>query len=208
MSTSALSFQEQSEAQALVEAIQFFSHKGWSPATSTNYSIRLSGERALISRSGVDKSKFQASDLIQIDPRGEVLPVSRGAGIKSSAETEIHLEIYRRFPDVHCVLHTHSALGTWLGQKLSKSVELKITGWEILKGLKGIDTHFAEVALPIVSNDQDMKGILAQMEQHWPLKPHGFLIAGHGLYSWGGSVFEAKRHIETFEFLFELQRLG
>jgi methylthioribulose-1-phosphate dehydratase len=99
-------------------------------------------------------------------------------------------------------------MGTWISQKNAKSVEIKFSGWEILKGLTGIDTHFAEVALPVVSNNQDMKGILAEMEQHWPLKPHGFLIAGHGLYSWGKTVAEAKRHIETFEFLFELQRLG
>jgi|GEM_PF-6747725 len=31
----------------------------------------------------------------------------------------------------------------------------------------------------------------------------GFLLAGHGLYGWGSSIAEAKRHIEVFEFLME-----
>ena len=31
----------------------------------------------------------------------------------------------------------------------------------------------------------------------------GFLLAGHGLYSWGNSIAATKRHIEVFEFLFE-----
>ena len=204
-----LSFKDQGQAQELLEAIQFFSQKNWSPATSTNYSIRLEAPgEILISRSGVDKSQFKATDLISIDSNGTVLARSQGPGSKSSAETEIHTAIYKRFPEINCVLHTHSVLGTWIGQKNAKSVEIKFSGWEILKGLTGIDTHFAEIALPVVSNNQDMKGILAEMEQHWPLKPHGFLIAGHGLYSWGKTVAEAKRHIETFEFLFELQRLG
>jgi ribulose-5-phosphate 4-epimerase/fuculose-1-phosphate aldolase len=32
---------------------------------------------------------------------------------------------------------------------------------------------------------------------------HGFLIARHGLYTWGRDLAEARRHIEIFEFLFE-----
>lgn len=204
-----LSFGDQQRAQELLEAIQFFSQKGWSPATSTNYSLRLEtpGE-FLISRSGVDKSRFQATDLIVIDQQGQVATRSQGAGIKSSAETEIHTAIYSRFPEMNCVLHTHSVLGTWLSQKHVKAWEIKFQDWEILKGLKGVETHLGTVVLPIVNNHQVMKDILNEMESHWPNKPHGFLIAGHGLYTWGTTVAEAKRHIETFEFLFELQRLG
>ena len=41
---------------------------------------------------------------------------------------------------------------------------------------------------------------------------HGYLIAGHGLYTWGRSVEEACRHVEAFEFLLaceiELRRLS
>ena len=32
---------------------------------------------------------------------------------------------------------------------------------------------------------------------------HGFLLSGHGLYTWGRDLAEARRHIEIFEFLFE-----
>jgi methylthioribulose-1-phosphate dehydratase len=33
---------------------------------------------------------------------------------------------------------------------------------------------------------------------------HGFLISGHGLYTWGQSIAEAERHVEILEFLFEV----
>jgi methylthioribulose-1-phosphate dehydratase len=33
---------------------------------------------------------------------------------------------------------------------------------------------------------------------------HGFLLSGHGLYTWGSSLEEARRHIEIYEFLFEV----
>jgi methylthioribulose-1-phosphate dehydratase len=202
-----LTFEQQKEAQALNDAIAFFSRKGWSPATSTNYSIRLEHDRFLISRSGVDKANFTVEDLIQINSSGEVLPPSAGPGIKSSAETEIHTALYARFPEINCVLHTHSVLGTWLSQKFVSESEIHFSGWEILKGFYGIETHLTTVTLPLVYNHQDMKSILNEMDYHWAQNPRGFLIAGHGLYTWGRNVFEAKRHIETFEFLFELKKL-
>jgi methylthioribulose-1-phosphate dehydratase len=33
---------------------------------------------------------------------------------------------------------------------------------------------------------------------------HGIYLRRHGLYTWGETVSEAKRHIEIFEFLFEV----
>ncbi len=202
-----LSFEEQREAQEILEAIKFFSLKGWSPATSTNYSIRLKSDRFLISRSGVDKSKFCAADFIQINSLGEIYPEFQKPGVKSSAETMIHTSIYARFPEINCVLHTHSVLGTWLSQKLVQDKAINFSDWELLKGLAGIETHLTTVSLPIVYNHQDMETLMNEMEYHWSYDPKGFLIAGHGLYTWGKNVFEAKRHIETFEFLFELKRL-
>jgi methylthioribulose-1-phosphate dehydratase len=33
---------------------------------------------------------------------------------------------------------------------------------------------------------------------------HGVLLSRHGLYTWGQSVAEARRHLEALEFLFEV----
>lgn len=191
-------------AQELLDAITFFNQKGWSPATSTNYSVRSTEKNQyIISRSGVDKSKFQLSDLILINPQGEVLAPFNTPGIKSSAETEIHTALYEMFPDVNCVLHTHSVLGTVLSHSLVKEKELRFEGLEILKGLEGNQTHELVEVLPIVPNSQEMKDILNNMKGRFAPNVHGFLIAGHGLYTWGKSIAAAKRHIETYEFLFE-----
>jgi methylthioribulose-1-phosphate dehydratase len=193
-------------ATDLLEAIQFFNQKNWSPATSTNYSVRSENpEQYIISRSGVDKSKFTLEDLILINPQGEVLPPFNRAGIKSSAETEIHTHLYQKYPEVKCVLHTHSVLGTVLSQSLVKEKQLVFEGFEIQKGLDGNQTHELKSVLPIVPNSQVMGDILKNMDQHFTSKPeiHGFLIAGHGLYTWGKDIATAKRHIETYEFLFE-----
>ena len=74
-------------ARTLLEAITFFNQKGWSPATSTNYSVRgTNPQEYIISRSGVDKSKFHLEDLILINPNGEILSPFNKSGIKSSAK--------------------------------------------------------------------------------------------------------------------------
>jgi methylthioribulose-1-phosphate dehydratase len=205
-------FKDQNEqlAQELLQAILFFNLKGWSPATSTNYSVRSpKNDEYIISRSGVDKSKFTLNDLILINPKGEVLPPFNKPAVKSSAETEIHTWLYEKFPEVHCVLHTHSVLGTVLSHTLVKENFLEFEGLEILKGLEGNPTHELSVKLPIVANSQHMPDIIRDMEKNFTSsdKYHGFLIAGHGLYTWGKDIPTAKRHIETYEFLFECYQM-
>jgi methylthioribulose-1-phosphate dehydratase len=197
-------------ASELLEAIVFFNQKGWSPATSTNYSARSElNEQYIISRSGVDKSKFSLNDFILINPQGELIPPFNNKGFKSSAETEIHTHLYERYPEARCVLHTHSVLGTTLSHTYTREERLIFEGLEIQKGLEGNVGHDITTIIPIVPNSQNMKDIIINMEKHFNslLPLHGFLIAGHGLYTWGKDIAAAKRHIETFEFLFECYHL-
>ncbi len=204
--------QDENQSFQLVEVIRFFNHKGWSPATSTNYSLRtVNPEEIMISKSGVDKLYFSQEDLIKIDLEGKITPDFQGPGVKSSAETEIHTWLYKKFPNTNCVLHTHSTLGTAFSMKLASEKKMSFTGLEILKGLDGNITHDLTEILPIVPNSQDMKDIITDMEVHLKANPniHGFLIAGHGLYTWGKDLATTKRHIETYEFLFEVtQAMG
>lgn len=191
-------------AEELLESICFFNQKGWSPATSTNYSARSEQlDRFIISRSGVDKSKFKLTDFILINSGGEVIPPFNRPGIRSSAETEIHTTLYKLFPEANCVLHTHSVSGTVLSHALASEKQIIFEGLEILKGLDGNMTHELREVVPIVPNSQNMKDITGNMEGRFNSNIHGFLIAGHGLYTWGKSIAAAKRHIETYEFLFE-----
>lgn len=192
------------KAEDLIGVVKFFNQKGWSPATSTNYSVRSEkNNEYIISKSGVDKSLFSMSDLIKINEHNEIIPPFNVGGIKSSAETEIHTYIYRHFPEVTSVLHTHSVLGTVLSHMLLPEKEMTFEGLELLKGLEGNTTHEMKITLPIVPNSQSMPDLLKNLDGRLAKGIHGFLIAGHGLYTWGKDIPSAKRHIETYEFLFE-----
>lgn len=187
-------------AEELTEAIHSFSQKGWVPATSSNFSFRTSQGGIAVSESGIDKSKFSPENFILIDDHGEV---SEGEMRRTSAETKIHTTLYQ-FLSPGCVMHTHSPAATVLSMENFEGEKMVFEGYEVLKGLEGNSTHETSEILPIYANCQDM-GIFCDwladgLETYTP--HHGFLIAGHGLYTWGANVFQAKRHIEVFEFLF------
>ena len=192
----------------LGRAGRFFFERGWVPATAGNFSARLDARRVLITASGRHKGELEAGDFLVVDVGGDVLP----PGGKPSAETALHLGLYRREPGLGAVLHTHSLPATVLS-RLSPGA-LVLEGYEVLKALPGVVSHTARLELPVFGNDQDIPRLAARVEAHLGAHPAtpGYLIEGHGLYTWGRTVAEARRHVEAFEFLLacelEMRRLG
>ena len=186
----------------LAKLIRWINGKGWSPGTSTNYSFlhpAMDG-RIVVSKSGKDKTYFSTEDFMVVDGDGNATPEFQG--IKPSAETLIHCEIYQLFPDTRYILHTHSLAGTLLSDKKEWDGSITFSGYEVLKGLPGITTHESSVELPIFSNDQDMNRFRMVVREHAEkMTNSGFLMAKHGLYTWGNTLFDAKRHLEIYEFL-------
>ncbi len=182
--------------------IRWINDRGWSPGTSTNYSfLHPSGDgRIVISKSGVDKTYFSENDFLEVDSGGN--PTTEFSKTKPSAETLIHCELYQLFPSTRYILHTHSMAGTILSDQKEWDGRISFEGYEVLKGLPEINTHEAQLELPVFANDQDMERFrLVLRENKEKLRVNGFLMAKHGLYAWGDSLFEAKRHLEIYEFL-------
>ena len=185
-------------AQELVAAGRELHAQGWVPATSGNFSARVDGERIAITVSGRHKGRLTVDDIMLIDYEGQSLD-----GKKPSAETALHTQIYQRFPQAHVVLHPHSPSATALSRAVSGRLVLE--NYELLKALSGIKTHAAKVGIPIFQNDQDIPRladeVAAYMHEYPDLK--GYLIAGHGFYTWGETADDALRHVEALEFLFD-----
>ncbi|MGE0200091.1 MAG: methylthioribulose 1-phosphate dehydratase [Candidatus Melainabacteria bacterium] len=185
---------------ALSRVIRFLHAQGWTPATSSNFSARIPGG-FLVSASGLDKADWQPEQFLHVNHEGH--PVDPGEARRPSAETLLHATVYDIRPDVGAVLHTHSVNATVLSRRYAQAGLITLTGFEILKGLSGIHTHEAMVSLPVYPNSQEMT-VLAdrlRVDLHAGQATHGFLIAGHGLYAWGATLADAKRHVEVFEFV-------
>jgi methylthioribulose-1-phosphate dehydratase len=201
------------ERSSVVDHILTFESRAWTAATSSNFSYREEKTaKILISRSGLDKQYFTENDFLEVGFDG--LPV-REKDAKPSAETLIHTTLYAWDDNIKAVYHTHSPLGTALTYGMSESV-IHFTGLEILKAFRGIKTHEAAVDLKIFPNTQDMPAFAEKVKQFLFSQNRetcfGFYLAGHGLYTWGDSPAEAKRHLEAWEFLIEVKtnliRLG
>lgn len=195
----------------LVDTIHFLHARGWAPATSSNYSCREEGEANFwISQSGVDKGTFAPHHLMQVDAAGNPVNDSRNP----SAETLLHCLIYQRSPHTHCVLHTHTVNNTALSYAEAARGKVVFEGFELNKALRGITTHESAIEVPIFANSQDMVALSAEIDAYWATHPdmRAFLLAGHGVYTWGTTIAETKRHIEALEFLFDtlltLKRYG
>ena len=187
----------------MAQTIRAYHAKGWSPATSTNYSFRENAEAPtlFVSRSGIDKSQFHPEDFMQVAMDGH--PVLEDRGIKPSAETLIHCVLYKLFPETTVVLHSHSSNAVINSQLYNTSIPFE--GYEIQKGFAGQTTHENEIHIPILPNSQDMKEFATWMEERKSeFTNHCFIIRNHGTYAWGKNLFEAKRHLETLEYLLEV----
>lgn len=187
--------------ESLAQTIRAYNHKGWSPATSTNYSFKTVSNEIYVSRSGVDKFEFDDLDFILIDSHGRLIPAN--PDIKPSAETLIHCEIYRMFPETAVILHSHTVNSVLMSNTQDASISFE--GYEIQKGFAGQKTHDAKIEIPILENSQDMNAFSESLKaRQEELSNHCFIIKKHGTYAWGRNLFEAKRHLETLEYLLEV----
>jgi methylthioribulose-1-phosphate dehydratase len=191
-------------AEQLVRAGRRFDQRGWVLGTSGNFSAVIDRNplRLAITSSGTFKGELGTDQILEMDERG----VAVGAdAARASAEALLHVEIVRG-RGAGAVLHTHSIWSTLLSEQFAEWRGLGIEGYEMLKGLEGVQSHEHREWLPIVDNDQDMprlSGVVRGVLERHP-EAHGFLLRRHGLYTWGTDLRQAVRHVEIFEFLLEV----
>jgi len=188
---------------SLVSVAKSFHARGWLLGTSGNLSVvvQLDPLRLAMSPSGIDKGELTADQLLSIDEDARVVSEHNA---KPSDESLLHIRIVRE-RGAGAVLHTHSVWNTIISDLYASEGGVTIQGYEMLKGLQGVRTHDHAEWLPIIENSQDMPALAdvigKTLNEH--KAAHGFLILRHGLYSWGDTLAQAKRHIEILEFLLE-----
>ncbi|MGO0063169.1 methylthioribulose 1-phosphate dehydratase [Brevibacillus fluminis] len=185
----------------LDEAKLTFAKRDWFPGTSGNLSIKLSDSPLTfaVTASGKDKTKLSPEDYLLVD--GDAKPVE-ATTLKPSAETLIHAVVYKNIPNAGACFHVHTLGNNLVSELYFGQRAFSIQGQELIKGL-GIWEENAQITVPIVENFADIPKLAQAIEKVITPEIPGVLIRNHGIYAWGGNDFEAKRHLESFEFLFE-----
>jgi methylthioribulose-1-phosphate dehydratase len=97
----------------------------------------------------------------------------------------------------------HTVWNNLIAELFSSQGEVVLRDLEMIKGLD-IWEEAAEVRVPIVANLFKLPALAeAVAERMTDPRVPGILIRRHGLYAWGANPFQAKRHVEAFEFMFE-----
>ena len=150
---------------------------------------------------GCHKGWLSPDDFLVTDLEGAVIGITRR---KTSYETGLHTQLYRADAAIGCVLHTHSIANTVLSRRQSS---ITLSGYELLKVLPGVTTHEAVVEIPVFDNDQDIASLAARVDEQLKQRRDfaGYLIAGHGLYTFGENIAQARHRVEALEFMFECE---
>lgn len=223
----------------LIAAGAWIDQRGWCPATGGNFSARLALPEhliadqtpnqisnqtshldskelqdpcCLVTASGVHKGALTEDDLLEVDWGGQ--PLASDLKTRPSAETLVHIALYRLAPEIGAVLHAHSVPNTVLSL-IEPGERLEINGFEMQKSLQGQKSHLSPTTIEIFDNTQDMVALAREVEERWQRRgglSWALLVRGHGIYTWGRDVAEARRHLEGTEFmlscLLELRRIG
>jgi methylthioribulose-1-phosphate dehydratase len=176
--------------------------RDWFPGTSGNLSIKVGDAplQFLVTASGKDKRKRTSEDFILVDQYG--CPIDVGTNLKPSAETAIHMQIYKHFKNIRCCLHVHTVENNVISELYGSEGSITFKGQELIKAF-GIWEEDGEITIPIVENYTDIPKLASELIKHVDHNTFGVLIRNHGITTWGRNGFEAKRHLEAFEFLFK-----
>ncbi len=191
--------------ESLCQVVRGLYARGWCLGASGDFSATLQQDplRLLVTRARRDKRMLGPEDIVVVGADGH--PAAGEHGMPS-AKALVHATV-AALTHAGAVLHTQSVWSTVLGERWRQAGGIAITGYEMLRGLEGIQSFDAEVFVPVIANSRNVHALAESASEQiteWP-GSHGFLIAGGGLYSWGATIPDAARHAEVIEFLLECE---
>jgi L-ribulose-5-phosphate 4-epimerase len=155
----------------------------------------------VIKPSGVSYGRMKSADMVVVSLKTGLVVEGR---LKPSSDTPTHLVLYRAFPDIGGVVHTHSLHATAWAQ-----ARRRIPAY----GTTQADYWFGEVPCTRALTPREIKGdyetntghvIVESFKKLNPLEHPAVLVAGHGPFTWGRDVDDAVHNAAVLEFVARL----
>ena len=162
-------------------------------------------DRIYIKPSGINLDSISEDQISELKI-GENLSQGLISGKKPSSDTPTHLELYRAFPEIGGIVHTHSLYATAWAQ-----AAIPIPCF----GTTHADYWQKEVPVTRQLKEEEINGdyeietgkVIVETLKSLRLSPldcPGILVAHHGPFTWGASVEDAVRHAELLEYVARL----
>ena len=155
----------------------------------------------IIKPSGVDYDRMKADDMVVVD----LISGERVSGsLKPSSDTPTHLELYRRFPAIGGIVHTHSKFATAFAQA---GIPLKALGTTHADYFYGDVPCTRDLTIDEVQRNYELntgKVIAETIGAADPLSVPAVLVKNHGPFSWGTDPKQAVYHAVVLECVAEM----
>jgi L-ribulose-5-phosphate 4-epimerase len=150
-----------------------------------------------IKPSGVPYELLTAADLVIADLEGNIIEGT----LRPSSDLATHLELYKAFPQIGGVVHTHSRFATSWAQAGREIPCLGTTHADYFHGPVPITAHLTpeeiEEGYEKATGDAIVRKFLTSNLD--PIAFPGVLVTGHAPFSWGNSPAEAAMHAVILE---------
>jgi L-ribulose-5-phosphate 4-epimerase len=191
--------------QQVLRANQEIARRGLAPHTFGNASgIDRSGPEPLvvIKPSGVDYASLTPGDLVVANLDGQVVE----GKLRPSSDLDTHTYLYREFPEIGGVVHTHSEFATSWAQACRPIPSFGTTHADYFHGPVPVTEPLTaeEVSQGYVRNTGAVIVRRFKAENLDPLAVPGVLVAGHAPFAWGKTPADAVEHADVLEYIARL----
>jgi L-ribulose-5-phosphate 4-epimerase len=189
----------------VLHANQEIARRGLAPHTFGNASgVDRSGREPLvvIKPSGVDYASLKPEDLVITDFDGKIVE----GFLRPSSDLDTHTLLYREFPQIGGIVHTHSEFATSWAQAGRPIPCLGTTHADYFHGPVPVTEPLtaAEVAEAYVRNTGAVIVRRFRAQNLDPIAVPGVLVAGHAPFTWGKTPAEAVEHADVLEYIARL----
>ena len=175
---------ERKHREEIVRYGRMLHQRGFVAAMDGNLSVRLTGNRILVTPTGVSKGAMRPADLVTVDLEGHRVTGRRNV----TSEIGMHLLIYRLRPDIQAIVHAHPPTATGFAAAGLALTEPLVC--EVVIGLGCIP--LARYGTPGTSE-------LAQSLEPYVPKYDAILMSNHGVVTYADTLEHAYMKMETVE---------
>jgi len=191
--------------EEVLHANKEIARRGLAPHTFGNASgISRSGPEPLvvIKPSGVDYASLTPADLVVTNLDGKIVEGT----LRPSSDLDTHTLLYREFPQIGGIVHTHSEFATSWAQACRPIPCLGTTHADYFHGPVPVTQPLTaeQVAQAYVRSTGAVIVQRFRSEGLDPVAVPGVLVAGHAPFAWGKSAAEAVEHADVLEYIARL----
>lgn len=157
----------------------------------------------VIKPSGVPYGMLKPRDIVVMNLEGHVVE----GQCRPSSDTPTHLELYRAFPTVGGIVHTHSIEATAWAQAQREIPCYGTTHADQFHGAVPLTRYLTEAEVKEAYELNTGKVIVEHFKDRDPLERPGVLVPGHGPFAWGKDAMKAVDNAVALEAIARLARL-